>query len=104
MFHYVVLKAVDARGDVHVFQYRFLQKAQTKIAFVDSDESEGKPGMDDRNGGERSAPSMLREHSLEPEVCDLVSVKGEECLILNVAAYCQPEAFARSSRYCVDAV
>src|SRR6267143_2774617 len=72
MFHYVVLKDVDARGDVHVFQYRFLEKAPTIIAFVDFDESEGKPGMDDRHGGARSALSMLREHSLESEVCDLV--------------------------------
>src|SRR2546426_4428155 len=88
IFDYVVLKDVDARRDTHVFQYGFLQKASTIIAFVDFDESEGKPGMDDRNGGERSALSMLREHSLESEVCDLVSVKGEECLIRNVAAYC----------------
>src|SRR5690348_13752177 len=104
MFHDIVLKHVDACGNVHVFQNRFFEEAPTIAMFIDFHESEGKSGMDDRDGGERSALPMLREHGLESEVCDLVSVKGEESLILNVTAYCQSEALACSSRYGMDAI
>src|SRR6266581_3572053 len=47
---------------------------------------------------------MLRQHGLESEVYYLVPIQGEKCLILNIAANCQPETFASASRHCVDAV
>ena len=60
--------------------------------------------MDNSNGRERVVLLMRREDGFEFEVRDLVPIQGEECLVINVAAYGQPEAFACPPWYCVYAV
>src|SRR5437016_10076787 len=71
MLHDLVMKHVDSRGNIHIFQYWLLQESPTIIMLVHINESKGKARM-------RSEEHTSELQSLTNLVCRLLLEKKKK--------------------------
>src|SRR5207245_10121606 len=101
MLHDLVMKHVDSRGNIHIFQYWLFQESPTIIMLVHLDQTERKTWMNYCDGRQGTALQMLLQHLIESEVSDLVVVMGDESLLVSVTPYFYTNTFLSTSSNCV---